>query len=317
MLTLALFVTSIAAAGGHYHPVEVAAASSQYQRASAGAGAQMAALQERAAMLSTALADYEEALDLMGEHAPKGDRERLAQQTVSYNRQFAVAQAFADELVADFDAEFTAAMTRATPAGAVECQPMVPDGRGVPGMRQPMKKNPDCTGDDLNGAIAQAMDADPTLKAAIDEILTLSWPALEPQADVTATRVGEGEPYIDVGEFFRSVWPDRLDRIRREDSKQRLDFEAAIEEGATAQDLAQMTSKAQQITAATAQRRAALGQPVFAAADKSFAKWAKSGREIPSWCAQPQALGGCDGTDASDELGRQLLTDKRIGKALR
>lgn len=312
-----LLLASALAAPGTYHPAEIAAQSQLYATASDGAGRMFEERARGAEGLARALEDYELALDLLGDRAPEASRQRLDALTQEYNREFAVLNAFANTMVEDFDGEFVAAMERAIAKhpGAVECEREIAEGKGLPGMPAKKKPNPDCQGADLNAQIAKAMDDDPKLKAAVGEILALTWPELALEAVPEAPIGGAGRA-VDVGTLFRQAAPTSLDRIEREDEDARLPFQAAIEEGASTDDLEKLVAQARAVTTATAAKRAAMAGPVLGAAEATAAKWAKKGEPALGWCANPASLGGCIAPDATAELVPRLVADKKVAAAL-
>jgi hypothetical protein len=313
---LALLPLTALAAGGFYHPADVAAASKLYAKAADQAGGAFEDHQRGAESLSRALLDYELALDLLGDRAPAAERQRLDALTKEFNRERAVLEAFANTMMEDFDAEFSAAMERALAkhAGAKECERTIADGPAVPGIGGRSKPNPACTGEDLNEKIAAAMDADAKLQKSIGEILSLKWPEVALDAAPQAP-IGGDARWISVDAFFRGAAKDALKKIDREDAEAREKFEAAIEEGADKDKLAGLVAEADKVTAETAKKRAALGAPVLSAADATLGKWAKK-EGATGWCAQPALLGGCTGTDATKELSERLKADKKVAGAL-
>ena len=302
---------------GFYHPADVAPRSEAYARASNSAGTAFEEKQNQAQSLAAALQAYEEALDLAGSRAPAAERQRLETVRTAFNRSFAVFEAFAVTMMEDFDAEFIGAMERAAAAvgGDQICEGQIPDGKPMPGIRPRMKSNPDCKGEDLNGAVAEAMDADAALASAIDEILALEWPAMGVAAEAQAP-LGDGARYIHLDVFMRTGAARTLQRIDQADDEARLAFQADIESGASTEELEKHLDKAREITARTAQRRAMAAESAIVAADKILAKWTKKGEPATAWCLNPEALGGCSGTDATGELVSRLLDEKKIIKAL-
>jgi hypothetical protein len=118
-----------------------------------------------------------------------------------------------------------------------------------------------------------------------------------------------------IEELARAGAQAALARIDAEDDTARSEIDALIEGGATAADLTAKQADAEKITAETAAKRAALGAPLMAAGDKALAKWAKSDGAT-AWCAQPAALGGCAGTDVTNEVAPKLIADPKVAKAL-
>ena len=301
-----LFFSS-ALAAGFYHPSDVAAVSTAYERASKQSATKAGDAQRQARSLAAALADFEEANDLLGA-APS---ERHAALEKEYNRQFAVLQAFVDEQIEAFDLAFLAAMERALKPhpSAARCLREVPVGTQLPGMRGRTQANPDCKGDDLNAGLAKTMDADPVLRQALEQLAVRTWPALELPAEPVS--IGSAR-WIAASTFFQAAMPDALRKIRAEDEDQRLSFHAAIEQGAPTGELEKLVAAAKAVDQRTAARRAELAAPVTARVAAVFAKSAPDA----GWCAQPAILGGCTGTDATAELQALLLADKKLTKAL-
>lgn len=318
MWLLALISTAFAAPVGYWHPQDLAAQSQLFARANDAAAATWEQLSRRSDSYARALRDHREALDLLGDRAPAAERERLAALEKEFNRQQAVVGAFAETFIEDFDAEFSAAVGRARAAMGgtiVECQGTVADGPQVPGLRPRTRPNPDCQGEDLNRDLAAKIDADPQLAAALDEMLALEWPSLELEA-TPVPPVGQGSRHVPVLALMRQGAGPTLRAIDQADDRARMPLEAAIEEGATPDQLAAKVADARKITEQTAARRAELAAPVLAAAEGVLAKAQKKGEPATAWCAQPQILGGCTGDDAGSTLVPHLLAQKKVKKAL-
>jgi hypothetical protein len=311
------FLAAVALAGpGYYHPDDLAQQSTVYARAGASADA-FAAHERTAEQLSAALHDYELSLDLLGDRAPAAERTRYDELEKSYNRQFAVLQSFTNTMVDDFDGAFMGALGRALKShpDAVECAAQIATGPAIPGIGGRTKPNPDCKGDDLNAALAKAMDADPQLTKDVDGILARAWPELALPAAPQAP-VGTGTRWASPSTLVRKGAPDALKAIDRTDDAARVDLEAAVESGVSPSEREELVKRAQAITAATAASRAALGAPILAAADAALAKWTKKGEPASAWCANPTILGGCTGEDATADLVERLLADKKVQGAL-
>ncbi|MCO4744111.1 MAG: hypothetical protein KC912_04945 [Proteobacteria bacterium] len=307
-----LLLATTAFGGGYFHPDDLAGASTSFARASEAAPIYEEA-ESTSRDMAASLTLYEENLDLLGDRAPAAERERLATLLKAYNREQAQLQAFAGALMEDFDQVFTGAMERAVAAhpDAVLCETVVRT-RALPGMPAKEEANPDCKGENLNAAISAAMDADPVLTGAIDELLGREWPAITQPTDAQAPIGGESS-WVSVDRFFEEGAKASLTTIRRDDENDRLPIAAALEEGA---DPASQLELAHQITEKTAARRASFAAPVFAATDKALAKRAKKGKTTASWCANPSTLGGCTGENANREMLEALLGDKKVAKAL-
>lgn len=307
---IALVTTALA---GFWHPVDLSRESAAYTHASQQTSDAAALAQERARTLAAALADFEEALDLLGDRAPADQRERHQALEKAYNRSFAEVQAFADTLVGDFDAAFQAAIDRALlkKPDAQRCQREIADGPQVPGMRPRTRANPDCLGDDLNAGLARAIDADPVLTSALKDLTARPWPAFALEPEPVAAVGGSGR-WISVSGFWAKAAPKALRAIRNQDDDARITFQAAIEQGASKEQLAGLVDAARKVDADTRARRMELSGPIHARAEAVLSKKAHD----VGWCAQPAALGGCVGTDQTHAVVELLLADKKLVGAL-
>lgn len=312
---IALLVSAAFGAGGFYHPDDIAAGSKRFAEASERAGVVFEDRQRDAKVLATALRSYQLSLDLLGDRAPAAERERLDAAWKEYNREFAVLDAFAGTMMEDFDAEFRGALERSLKShpGAMECVAEIATGPKMMGIKQRTQPNPDCKGNDLNVQIAHELDVDPILAKAVAEIVALRWPEVALES-VAQAPIGAGERAVDVAAFMKQVAPQALSAIDAADREARDAFEARIEEGASKEELASMVEASHALSATTARKRAALGGPALAAAEKALAKWAKKGAPATAWCANPVDLGGCTVPDATSDLVPALLQDKKVGK---
>ncbi|TVQ87072.1 MAG: hypothetical protein EA397_19160 [Deltaproteobacteria bacterium] len=312
MMILLLAAAALAEPTGHAHPSEIAQHSALYTKAAESAGSTFQSLESKSEALATALRAYETSLDLLGNDAPAAERERLATLRTTFNRERSVLQSFATTLMEDFDQEFSQAMERVLPKGAQICEPTVSAGASLPGVASRTQPNPDCEGPDLNQQTAAKMDADPSLQAAVEEMLSLDWPelSLEPASQ---DPIG-AQTWIQVYPLFSKLRGSALKSIDRADEEARLPFAAAIERGASTEELATMREDAKAISDKTARARAALAQPILEAIR------ARSGRKgLPElgFCANPELFGGCRGTQASPSQIDAILSDKKVQRTLR
>jgi hypothetical protein len=311
------FAAALAEPIGHWHPDDLAPRSTVFRSSSEKLQEPFGARSTSLEQLALALREYREGLDLLGASASAAERDRLDQLEKDFERQRVVLQTFADELVADYDEAFMAAVQRAltTHGGEIEeCLDKIADGPAIPGMTAREKKNPDCHGPDLNSSLATTVDSDPELTASLTEILARPWPAVAlehaPQAPVGGT-----ERWLLVRELFVAGTREELKAIDQEDDQARMRIEAAIEQGASVEALKKLEPEVQRIEAETAARRAALAGPVLTVANQRMAKkWV--GEASTGWCAQPVLLGGCTGKDSSKELVSRLIDDPKVAKAL-
>lgn len=320
MIALLFALTASAEPVGYHHPTDVAAASAEFRRCQDSAGVTFQSIEDRASGIAAALVTWEENLDLLGDRAPAAEREALEAARTRFDREMAVLQGFAGDLVDGFQTSFGDALDRQLErrGEVAECRPRQQSGpRSRPSFGGGGSDAPDtCPGADLNAELAAAMDADPALVSAIDALLAREWPTLS--TDFTPRPViGEGSRALDVGRVFRSAGADALRSITQQDEDARLPLQAALEQDADEATLARLAEQGRAITARTAAARAAWAAPVLTAMQGALATWTKRGEPATAWCATPQAVGGCDTPDATSELLDRLLAEPKVKKALR
>lgn len=307
-------VIAWAAPVGYWHPDDLAALSARYAATSERLQGPFADRSDDLESAARALREYREGLDLLGERAPATERERLERLEQQFQRESATLQAFADAVVEDYDREFRAAVDRAVAkkGEVAECQATLRTGPALPGVPGQTKPNPACTGRDLNAELAKAVDGDELLTTSLDEILGRPWP--EVTLDVAAQApIGSGVRWLSARGFVAAGARGQLQAIDRADDEARTSLEAAIESGASVEELRKLEPEAERIEAQTAARRAALGGPLFAVAEARMAKWTDA--PATGWCANPAPLGGCTGEDGSRAAIDRLLADKKVTKA--
>ncbi|MEQ1572116.1 MAG: hypothetical protein ABMA64_41190 [Myxococcota bacterium] len=310
-----LFAVAHAAPVGFWHPDDLAPLSAVFVASSERLQGPFEQRSSDADRLAAALNQYREALDLLGERAPAAERARLEALEKEYNRQHAVLQQFADQLVSDYDAAFTGAVERAASSKGevVQCAATVRSGPALPGMPSRAQSNPDCPGANLNAAIAAVVDADAGLKAALDEILSRPWPEIGLESAAQAP-IGGQERWMAVRDLMVAGARERLQQIVAADDEARDAIEAAIEEGSTLEQLTALEPAAKKIEGDTAAKRASLAGPLLELVEARIAKKWK-GEVAPGWCANPEPLGGCTGADESRALVARLVEDPKIAKA--
>lgn len=310
-----VLTASALAAPGYYAPQDVAAASQQFARAQATAGANFSSLQARADMLAAALVQYETALDLLGSDAPADQRARQRELRQRYQREQAVISAFATEQADAFGASFEAALKRAT-AGRdlVECHAEAPSLRMGPSFSRAAPVT--CTGSDENAHIAARMDADPQLTRSLESLLAAGWPAFT-LVPTPQPAVGGSGASVDLLALLERGAADGLRTITEADEDAREAFQSAIDDGASTEERAKLVDQAHQVTARTASRRAALAGPVIQAVEALRKKLPKLGIAADfGWCAQPAALGGCTPPPVTADAAAKLEAHPKVAAAL-
>ena len=313
MLTLG-FLISTALAGSYYHPRDVAAASKVYGSATDAVAPEYAKRSEQSEAFANGLRRYEVALDLLGDRASAEDREHLKALRTRFLRQQAVLRDFASQMLADYDAVFSASLDTALKGvpGAESCgKTKIVKSPGKPARQVP---NEQCQGEALNAALAAKMDQDPALAKAVAEISARTWPNFDLPPSARAP-IGGADRWIDADRFFGSIAAEKLKVIQRDDDKERRAFPYDLKK-ISAEERARFTEQSREITSATAAKRAALAGPILATAEPLLEKWAKKDKATTGWCAVPSVFGGCTGEDATDELSARLVADKRMQPVL-
>ena len=316
LLTLAFAAEPAPDGAGFYHPNDIAQASERMAEATEKLTGVVEERSRSLRRLAIALQEYRESLELLAVRAPAEEWARLGELETRYHREEAALQGFADDMVTNFDQAMVDAMERALEPheGAVRCEANIPvqGGPRVPGMAR-TTQNPDCTGENLNEAIATAMDADEELGAALGDILGREWPEVTLEPEPVAP-VGEGmDRYVSVRGLVSAVAGKRLKAIAAEDDRMREEIQAALEQDDP--DTNALRTRVAEIEQVTADARGDLGKTVFDVASWRMERW-KNGEGFVGWCAAPELLGGCEGTEVTSEVVGRLQGDKKFGKKL-
>ena len=290
---------AFAEAPGHWHPNDLAPLSKLYADSSDRLREVLVQREAEGQALAQAILRYEEALDLLGGDAPAAEREHHAALEDDFKEMRLQVQSFADTLVADYDAAFRRAIARA--AGPPfpdlqECEARMSTGPTMPGLPSDSEPNPACEGENLNATLAAKADADPRLKADLDEIVARPWPTITVAAQPRPVLGGEPR-WVSLRDVVAAVAGDALSGIEASDALARMELSSQLADlGDDPAALDALRVKAEQIDAQTAASRAAIGGPVLSAARAALEKR----RDDPpiGWCVYPELLGGCAGEEA-------------------
>ena len=294
-----------------YHPDKIAAKSEVFARFSRELAPKFDALQADLGRWSQPVEALETAALLAGDRGGE-DLARYAEQTRrSLVQQYLRAQAHVSLVEEDSAETFSAAMERALAPFAEqytlqECgETLSIVALAGPGGRQRAR----CEGEDLNGEIAAALDADEELAAEVDEMLSIGWPevALEPSEQPVIPLTGSGD-YVQLSELARALDQPVLDTIERSLEDKLAPLEDRIAEG-DQEALAEAQAIRERYELAMAER----GGQILDAVEKVLAK---EGIAV-AICANPEALGGCPGADRSAAIIPGLIGNHKIERALR
>ena len=322
-MLLLLGVAPVQAAGkpAYYHPDDVAGASERFGQAATAVGPAFEKAQTELARLGRALESLEQGMALLGEQAPAAlaTWAETTRRTVSV--QYLQTQRHVDLLQDDYANVFSAALERAiTTVGKgytlKECAPT--SGSSVTSLMRAGggRASVQCEGEDLNARITEAVDRDAVLAANLDEINGIEWPSIgiSPAPQPAAPLLGTAGPrYVQIDVLAERYFAARLDTHRERYEDAIAPLEEDIDSGA-----------ADAIQQAAGHREAYLralasdGATLTAALQASLGKAAKKDASLRDLglCANPAALGGCAGEDATEAVVRALQADKKFSKAM-
>lgn len=300
-----LLPVALAAAPAHYHPDAIAARSTRFAAASEAVGPRFDEVDRAVSRTAGLVRDLETATAMLGSTASEG----LTAWTVSNRRAFAGQYLLLNRAVGavqeDFSTAFGEALERALPAASKgfdvkEC--------GASGIAAMMRR-PSCEGEDLNPALAAALDADAALAARLDEITGRAWPEVRlepsPQEVVPISGTARSIQLAAVANKFLGArlraHADELDATL-EQLQDRLDAGDAAARAKAEQARADMD-------AAVARDGEALRAAVAASLERNARKGAPA--EV-GWCANPTPLGGCVGEDVTAAVAAILAGDKKF-----
>lgn len=301
-----MWIVGLALAGtpGFYHPDDVAKASAAFRGASEAIGPAFEAKSMEVERAGGALEDLETATLLLGKDAPP-DALKWAEDTRrQVTGQAMRIQKHVDLLQEDYGKVFGEALGRAVPGvtkgyDAKECKAGT-----MMGMRVNTSK---CVGEDLNGALAKALDADARLKSELAGIAAVEWPSVTlPSAKQPVVALTGTTRWVD-GAALADAHLTAYMAARRDD----LDREVGplLEDGNTPENV----KKAQQARAAWDALIGDAGGTYRAALTTSLTKQKLTD---VGWCANPRSLGGCAGEDVTRQVLDALAADKKFQKAM-
>jgi hypothetical protein len=305
-------VFALAHAGGFYNPMDIANESERFTSASTALQAPVAAAQSAAQARSLALVDHELALDLLGSRVIDAEREHHAVLRHEYQRGFSGLQSFTDTFVMDFDAAFTGAMQRVLSAtdGLTDCPREVQQGQTLPGLPSRWVANPACIGPDRNGELAAKIDADASLQAELDALLSRPWPDLS-DADGPGAPLDGATQWVDLSRVADAFLQSLVQSTARSEATEQSRLELERTEGADDGYVEQLQS----LRAMTAKQRSEGAAGLLQAIERAFAAETKRSGISTSWCPRPRSLGGCVGADVTDAWLTTIETDRKIQKA--
>lgn len=310
MLITLLLGTAMAGPAAFYDPEAVASASTRFKSATDEVGPRFLAVEAQLRKLSPAVEDLELASALARDAIGKTGRTWASSTRTAAVEAHLRAQAQVDQVQNGYVQAFEAALTRALPT--VGAGREVKECTGGTGMAAMMARKTPCVGDDLSAALAAKMDADPQLIADIAAIANLPWPevSVPSQAQPVIPLTGS-DGFIELAPLARALVADRLER--RADN-----FDRAVAPLTEAVDAGQAEAIAEAQKARDAWERGlgSDGQVLLPLLQEAVARLKKDAGLSVGLCANPAALGGCEGKDRTAELLPMLTADKKLTKAI-
>ncbi len=293
-----------------YAPDEVASHSAVFAAASQELGPRYEALEDALRKLGPALEDLELGSLLAGDRLPEETRAYTQQTRRAAAAAHISAQDHVDFVQEGYAREFGAALQRAI-AGSSDAY-TITRCAAASGVAAMMARASHCEGTDLNATLARAMDADTELSTAVAEINARPWPdvAITGQPQPVQPLTGTGG-WVQLAPLARALWQDRLDR-RADDLDRAL---APLEDELDAGDPAALADATEQRASYEA-ALAADGEVLLALVAEALDRNARKGGADVGFCVNPALLGGCPGTDRTDEIIALLSGDRRVLKGL-
>ncbi len=313
-MSAALFVsgafligTAFAGEPAHYHPDDVAKASKAFGTVAASMGPAFEDRQSRIVRLGVALTELELGVGLLGADAPTElvswsltTRKKVVGETLRLQRHV-------DLLQEDYGRVFGAAVERALPTVGRGFELRACGATGVLAMIG--KK--DCAGMDLNPKFASSIDADATLARELADIASVEWPSFEaPKAAEPTVALTGNTRWVSGGVAAQALLGARVATLQ-EDLERKLD--QLLPDAPTKDDLVRAQAEKTSYLATLGADGLVLRTAILSALTRAAKK---GGPAEVAWCANPVALGGCPGEDATKQVLDLLGADKKFLKEI-
>ena len=287
---------------GYYNETEISKASTLFAEASKISAPQFAKAESTIRQHAGIIKDMETNIALLNDT----DLETWFSQNQKYMLGYRLqVSKHATMLTEDYDTEFSSAMNRAIEGLEFDGTLEVCEAQAIHAM---MGAAPKCDGTSFSTQLAKSMDNDPTLQAAIESINAIPWP----EAKVTLqsmpiVEITGAAAYIDLNTFVRQMMGERMKEHQRWLEQQN----DALVEGLETGDK-EAFKKAEQNRVLYLDRLSTDGQVLFEALQKYAAKRGKKNPVVQSigFCGNLEELGGCEGTDATNEVIALLKSDR-------
>ena len=211
----------------------------------------------------------------------------------------------ASMLTADYDKEFSDAMNRAIAGLEFDGTLEICEAQAIHAM---MGAAPKCDGTSFSKTLAKTMDEDEALQEAISSINSVPWPSVNISAEsMPIVEVTGSSGYINLHTFIEQMMNQRMQEHQHWLEIQNYSLIEGIESGDKA-----AIKKAEENRTLYLKRLSADGEVLFVALQKYADKRGKKSPIVASvgFCGNIEALGGCQGTDVTDEVISMLKSDR-------
>ena len=193
---IATHSSALAGTPAFYHPDDIAAKSAQFAAASDAVGPRYEAGDKQVEQLGKATGRLEVGTALLGAKASPELQTWTSDTRRQLTGQYMRLQKHVELIGDDFSHVFGAALSRVLPTVAAGKDAKECAASGVAAMMH----RTDCSGEDLNKALAEAIDKDTQLQKDLKDILSVEWPtvAIPPQAQAVVAVTGS--------ERWVSIW---------------------------------------------------------------------------------------------------------------
>ena len=311
-MLLPLIAAATAAEPAHYHPENIAAQSQTFARFAQVAGPRFEELQQQLAGSARAIDLLDTSVNLLGDRAPAelvayrdGLRSDLArgyleaQSHVSWFEE-ASSSVFLQALdlqLKSLESEYTLTRCKAR--------------SGIGAITGPGASLKSCEGTDLNAQIAGALDSSQQLSEVVDQLVAEPWPTVAVQGtEQPVVPWLASEDYVQLAVLERKL-AGKVQRLNEALDDDLAPLEEALAD--TSSEAGQQAlADAEELRGAYEAEVAQWGATLLAALEKPL----KKKKLLVGLCANPEALGGCVGTDRTADVIEAVKGDKKVQKAL-
>jgi hypothetical protein len=155
------------------------------------------------------------------------------------------------------------------------------------------------------------MDANPSLVGVVDQLLAEEWPTVGLSgAEQKPVKLTGKDGYVRLAPLVQALAGDQITKLDDDLDRSLGDLDRDLQ--GSEDDARAALERGEALRVTYESELAALGETVLGAIEKPLDK---AGVDI-GVCANPVALGGCTGTDRTDEVIALVKDNKKVLKAL-